>query len=136
MPLFSAESVRKLSQAHPDLQRLFYEVIKTMDCTVIEGHRDQAEQDADFAAGNSKLKWPSGKHNAFPSNAVDVMPYPIDYKNIQRVYYFAGYVLGTAQKLKDEGKITHSIRWGGNWSGSPEIKPEKFFDGAHFEVIL
>ena len=40
------------------------------------------------------------------------------------------------KKLKDEGKITHSIRWGGNWSGSPEIKPEKFFDGAHIEVIL
>src|ERR1700692_337198 len=71
MPMFSQGSFSKLCTCHIDLQTLFYEVIKHFDCIVIEGNRGQSEQDAAFESGYTKLRYPNGKHNAIPSNAVD-----------------------------------------------------------------
>ena len=45
MPEFSQKSLNKLNQCHPDLQRLFLEVIKEHDCTIIEGYRTKEDQD-------------------------------------------------------------------------------------------
>lgn len=134
MPSFCKQSLMKLAGCHPELQVLFHEVIRWVDCSVLEGYRDQQQQDADFAAGKSKLKWPLGQHNQNPSLAVDVMPYPIDYSNINRIYHFAGFVSAIAIMLKKQGKMDWDVRWGGDWSGDLEFKPEKFFDGAHFEL--
>jgi len=135
MPKFSQESFSKLSTCHADLQALFYEVIKNFDCMILEGYRNQADQDLAFKEGRSKLTWPNGKHNRQPSMAVDVTPYPVDFSNIKRLYWFAGYVMGIAQKLKDEGKMTHSVRHGGDWSGDKENLTESFCDMQHFELI-
>ena len=55
MPKFSQESFSKLSTCHPDLQALFYEVIKYFDCTIIEGYRNQAEQEQAFKDGELKI---------------------------------------------------------------------------------
>ncbi len=44
--------------------------------------------------------------------------------------------MGIAQKLKDEGKITHSIRWGGDWNMNTMIKDESFRDTGHFELVI
>lgn len=118
------------------MQVLFFEVIKSFDCTILEGYRNQEDQEAAFAAGNSKLHYPHGKHNNQPSLAVDAAPYPLDWKNISRFYWFAGYVMGIAQRLKDEGKITHAIRYGGDWDSDKEIDEDKFKDLVHFELII
>lgn len=135
MPKFSQASFSKLATCHPDLQALFYEVIKYFDCSILEGYRNQEDQDKAFAAGNSQLKWPHGKHNHQPSMAVDVAPYPIDWKNDKRMYWFAGYVMGIAQKLKDEGKMTHAVRFGGDWNSDKNIDNERFKDLVHFELV-
>jgi len=135
VPKFSQASFSKLSTCHPDLQTLFYEVIKNFDCTIIEGYRNEADQQKAFESGNSKIRYPHGKHNRQPSHAVDVSPYPIDWKNERRFYWFAGYVLGIAQKLKDDGKITHAIRYGGDWNGDKNIVNETFKDLVHYELI-
>lgn len=66
--------------------------------------------------------------------AVDVAPYPLDWKNNKRMYWFAGYVLGIAQKLKDEGKMSYSVRFGGDWDSDKDIDEEKFQDLVHFEL--
>lgn len=137
MPKFSQESFSKLSTCHADLQALFYEVIKSVDCTIIEGYRNQADQEKAFASGHTKLHWPDGKHNNQPSLAVDVIAYPVNFDDVHKAFWFAGYVLGIAQKLKDEGKITHSIRWGGTWDGIGEFnKPDMLDDLVHFELIV
>lgn len=136
MPKFSQDSFSKLSTCHIDLQTLFYEVVKTFDCQILDGHRNQVDQEQDFIAGHTKLHFPYGKHNTLPSNAVDVSPFPVDWKNTKRFYWFAGYVIGIAQKLKDEGKINHSISWGGNWDGNIELNEQSFNDLVHFEIIL
>ncbi len=137
MPRFSPESFSKLSTCHADLQVLFYEVVRIRDCTILEGYRNQVDQETAFNSGHSKLHYPYGKHNNQPSLAVDCCPYPIDFNNEKLAIWFAGLVMGIASKLKDEGKMTHAIRWGGDWAcdgmlnGSGQLN-----DLNHFELIV
>jgi len=135
MPAFSQLSFSRLSTCHPDLQALFYEVIKYFDCSILEGYRNQEDQEKAFKSGTTKLHWPNGKHNHQPSMAVDASPYPLDWRNINGFYWFAGYVMAFAQKLKDDGKITHAVRWGGDWDCDKDITDECFKDLVHFELI-
>lgn len=136
MPKFSQQSLDKLATCHPDLKTLFNQVIQEFDCIVLEGHRDQAAQEAAFNAGNSKLHWPDGKHNATPSLAIDVAPYHLDWNNIMRFYWFAGYVIGVARMLFNEGKITHLITFGGDWNHDFNITDEKgLSDLVHFQLL-
>ena len=135
MPKFSNNSFSKLATCHMDLQVLFYEVIKSFDCQILEGYRSQEGQERAFETGHTQLHWPDGKHNKQPSMAVDVAPYPVDWKNTKRFYWFAGYVMGIAQKLKDEGKITHVVRFGGDWDRDTDIDDQKFMDIVHFELL-
>lgn len=137
MPKFSQASFSKLATCHQDLQTLFYEVIKNYDCTILQGYRNQVDQEKAFAEGNTKLHYPNGKHNHNPSMAVDVTPYPVDFNNSKLAIWFGGYVCGIAQKLKDEGKMTHSIRWGGAWNGLGDLDTaHQLNDADHFELII
>lgn len=150
MPSFGRTSVARLSTCHPLLQRLFQRVVLDYDCTVLEGHRGQQAQDRAFAEGNSKLKWPNGNHNAYPSLAVDVAPYDAALKgvnwktrvvdvngkvdkeglaNLMRFYHFAGVVKGMAVLLGIQ------IRWGGDWDGDNYFNDQTFNDLVHFEVV-
>ena len=128
MPRFGSRSRKNLETCDEDLQALFSEVIKYFDCTVIQGHRGKEEQNKYFDEGKSKVKYPNGRHNASPSNAVDVVPYPIDWKDTDRMYYFAGFVKGIAFKLGIP------IRWGGDWNDNTEVKDTNFKDLPHFEL--
>lgn len=111
------------------LQRLFLEIVKTDDCTVIEGHRTKERQDELCRQGKSQKTWPSGKHCSMPSAAVDVMPCPIDWHDRARIEAFAGKVLAKAAELGIK------IRWGGDWNQNGKSSDEKFFDGPHFELM-
>ena len=113
MPKFSQSSFSKLCTCHHDLQVLFYEVIKWYDCEILAGHRTEEEQTIEFDRGNTRFEWPNSKHNYQPAMAVDVAPVPVRWKSEKRFYVFAGYVMGIAQRLKEEGKMTHSVRFGG-----------------------
>lgn len=135
MPKFSITSRLQLETCHKDLQTLFNEVIKTFDCIILEGFRDEKAQEEAFKAGNTQLHWPNGNHNTLPSYAVDVSPYPVQWNNVSRFYWFAGYVMGIAQKLYDEGKITHLIRYGGDWDKDKDITDNNFNDLVHFELV-
>lgn len=130
MPKFSARSRQNLSECHPDLQRLFNEVIKHYDCTVTDGHRGKEEQNKAYSKGWSKLKFPKSKHNKKPSLAADVVPYPINYKDKARLYHFGGYVLAVADQLGIK------VRWGGNWDSDSELHDQSFFDLPHWELRL
>jgi len=118
------------------LQTLFFEVINHFDCTIIEGFRDEADQNKAYASGKSRLKWPYGKHNQSPSMAVDVAPFPVDWDNEQRFLVFAGFVLGTANSLKAQCKMSHYVRWGGAWNGLDKLNtPGMLNDFVHFELM-
>ena len=128
MPKFGKKSMSKLETCHEDLQQVFYQVIKHFDCSVLEGHRGEELQNKYFNEGKSKVKFPKGKHNANPSNAVDVGPWPIDWDDTDRMYYFAGFVKGIAAMLDIP------LRWGGDWNDNTEVKDTGFKDLPHFEL--
>lgn len=128
MPSFSKQSAAALATTDFALQRLFNEVIKTFDCTIICGARSEADQNKAFLEGKSKQRWPTSKHNTFPSRAVDVAPAPIDWNDLERFVFFAGYVKCTADRLGIR------IRWGGDWNSDTRTKDEKFRDYPHFEL--
>ena len=128
MPRFSTRSKSRLNTCDEKLVKLFEEVVKGFDCTIIEGHRGQKKQDEAYNKGNSKVKFPNGKHNKSPSLAVDVAPYPIDWRDRDRFEFFAGYVLGIASQMGIK------IRWGGDWDMDTKTKDNKFDDLVHFEI--
>ena len=129
MPAFSVKSLEKLNSCHIDLQRLFLEVVKTYDCSVICGYRDKKTQNQAFKDGTSKLKYPESKHNKKPSIAVDVIPYPVSWKNYRRFYHFAGYVTATAERLSIK------IRSGVDWDSDFDLDDQLFIDAPHYELI-
>ena len=129
MRTYSALSESRLSTCHPNLQRLFRKVLEGYDHTIVCGHRGREEQDEAFRAGFSKKKWPEGKHNASPSLAVDVAPYPIDWEDSARFYHFAGYVKRVAEELGIK------IRFGGDWNDDLHFRNERFMDLVHFEIV-
>jgi hypothetical protein len=129
MPKFGKRSRKALKSCDNRLQLIFNEVIKTVDCSVLEGHRDQARQDKFYEEGKSKVKYPDGRHNRLPSRAVDCVPYPIDWNDRERFTLFAGYVLGVADQLGIY------IRWGGDWDKDWYVHDNKFDDFPHFELL-
>ena len=128
MAKFGSRSKKNLSSCHSDLQKVFNEVIKKVDCSVLCGHRGEEDQNKAFDEGRSKVKYPNGRHNADPSYAVDVTPYPVDWKDRERQTLFAGYVIGVAQGMGID------LRWGGDWDQDFQVSDNKFDDFPHFEI--
>lgn len=129
MPSFGSSSSTRLATCHPKLQELFNEVIKNYDCSILQGERTKEEQDEYFRTGRSKVQYPNSKHNSSPSNAVDVVPFPIDWNDWNRFYHFAGYVKGVADGLGIK------IRSGIDWDGDNDFNDNSFNDAPHFELL-
>lgn len=128
MPAFSKLSAERLATCDPRLQLVLNEVIQHFDCSVIFGHRTKPEQDQAVAEGRSKTPWPTSKHNAVPSLAVDVVPHPIEWSDRERHHYFAGWVMAIAASKGIK------LRWGGDWNGDTQVRDNVFDDLVHFEI--
>ena len=129
MPRFGKKSKERLATCDERLQKVFNEVINYVDCSVVEGHRDERKQNQYLSEGKSKDQYPFGRHNTKPSRAVDVAPYPIDWNDRERFHLFAGFVLGIAYSMDI------SLRWGGDWNQNFEVDDNKFDDFPHFELL-
>lgn len=130
MPRYSNRSKERLATCHEDLQRLFNEVIKYYDCSILCGHRSREDQEKAYNEGSSKVVWPNSKHNSTPSLAVDVAPYPIEWYELNRFYMFVGIVRGMAAMMGI------NIRCGADWDGDMDVKDQNFHDLPHFELII
>lgn len=129
MPRFSRASIEALRTCDMRLQLVLNAAIKHIDFAILEGHRGKAEQDEAYRTGKSKVRFPLGKHNKFPSLAVDIAPYPIDWADTERFVYFAGFIMGVASQLGVR------LRYGGDWDGDTQMKDERFRDYGHFELV-
>ena len=132
MPKFSDKSKEKLYEVHPDLQTLFFEVVREFDCTIVSGLRTEDEQQELYAKGRTTdgeiVTYLDGivkksKHQL--GLAVDVVPYPSLYKDVEIMKQLGMYVLDVASDLYKWGLIDSSITWGGEW---------KWKDYPHFEI--
>ena len=137
MPKFGKRSKERLNGVDSRLINVLNEVVKYFDITVIEGLRSEKRQNELLAKGKSKTKF--SKH--IQGKAVDIAPYPIDWKARDDFHYLGGFVLGIAAKMGV------NVRWGGDWS-SPSLdkdvmrgaeqrttKDNGFDDLVHFELI-
>lgn len=130
MPSFSATSLQKLGTCHSQIQMVFNKVIRGFNCVILEGYRDEERQNFLNDTGKSQLRYPISKHNKVPSLAVDAMPYPVDWSDRERITLFAGYVLGSADRMGI------SICWGGDWDHDRQVKDNNFDDLVHFELNM
>ena len=112
-----------------DLQYIATRAIQIIDFSVLWGYRNEQEQNEAYEKGRSKLRFPYSKHNTYPSQAIDLAPYPIDWKNIKRFIYLGGVMLGIAKEKHLR------IRWGGDWNSNGILSDENFKDYGHFELI-
>jgi hypothetical protein len=125
---FSPRSKDILYSCHYDLQAVFFQVVRQFDCTVMSGYRGRDMQNALYPK-HSKVRWPNSKHNRQPSEAVDVAPCPVDWEDLNRFRFFAGYVLGVANTMGIE------LRWGGDWDQDTQVEDNVFNDLCHFEIV-
>lgn len=128
MAKFGQKSLDKLRTCDHRLIEIMNELVKIMDVTILEGHRDEATQNKAFTEGKSKLKYPNGKHNSIPSRAVDVVPFPVDFNDTKKIHLMAGLVLGIASQKGIK------LRWGGDWDSDMDLKDNEFNDLVHFEL--
>ncbi len=133
MPRFGRRSNINLDTCHHDLQRLFREVVKTYDCSVLWGHRTKEQQDEMYLSipPVTKVQYPDSKHNSIPSMAIDVAPWlngNITFEPRQ-CYHFAGYVKATADRMGIQ------IRGGADWDNDNDINDQTFNDIIHFELV-
>jgi len=130
MPRFGKRSRRRLKGVDDNLVRVLDKVVKYFDITIIEGLRSKERQEQLLSEGKTKLKF--GKH--CEGKAVDIAPYPIDWRARDDFHYLGGFVLGMAASMGI------NIRWGGDWNGSSldeearTTKDNKFDDLVHFEL--
>lgn len=136
MPTFSKQSKDKLNTCDKKLVKVFTKVIERFDCTIICGHRTQGEQLQLFKQGRTLVdgKWIKtgktvtnldgykkvGRHNSYPSEAVDVVPYPIDWNDLDRFKELSKVIKEVA--LEEGVELT----WGGDW--------DSFKDFPHWEL--
>ena len=140
MNKWGKKSLRHYQTLDDDLKLLADEVLKVHDCSVLQGYRDKETQDRYFLNGTSSVRYPFSKHNRMPSMAIDLAPYipGEDPYDMERVLFFAGIVLGIANKLYAEGAMAHKVKWGGTWRYSLDapfaFDEDRFFDGVHFQL--
>lgn len=127
---YSKRSSDRLTTCHPLLQELFKEVIKHVDCTIIEGSRRLDKQKEYFDTGRSKTM--DSKHLIQEdgySHAVDVLPCKIKWDFSPKNYMFVGFVRGIAASLGIQ------IRVGADWDGDFNTTDQTFHDIPHFELL-
>ena len=119
MPL-SKTSKQKLNTCHSDLIKLIEAVAETEKCAVICGFRGRHEQEKAYMAGKSKAKWGQSKHNLKPSQAVDVVPLPLNWEDIPAFEKLGEKIMAKAKELGIK------VKWGKYFKG--------LVDYPHFEL--
>jgi len=120
MPKLSAASQARLDGAHPLLRKLFAKVGEQTNIAVLDSQRGRAAQERAFALGHSRAHFGQSAHNWAPAVALDVVPYPIDWNNLQRFRNLAAIVKAEAKQMGIP------IAWGGDW--------KKLLDMPHYEL--
>lgn len=136
MPHFGIDSKTRLYTIDDELQAVLNRSILHFNFKIIWGYRGEVAQTEAYLTGRSTKQWPDSKHNRnrlgevrAPSMAVDIAPWPIDWMDVERFYYLAGWV------MCDAAALGIALRWGGDWDRDTEVQDQSFFDLGHFELV-
>ncbi len=141
MPVFGRRSRTQRDTCRSEIIETLDIVVIEYDIKVLEGVRSWDRQEHLFEEGRTKKGPGESKHNPpklpdgtedkdWKSDAVDVVPYPIDWNDARRFIYMAGMIIGVGRTLG------HNFRWGGNWDQDQIIiDDQKFNDLVHFEYM-
>jgi len=111
-------SLQSLSGVHPDMVAVVKRAIEIteVDFTVIEGIRNINRQRELLKAGKSTTL--NSRH--ITGHAVDMVPWPVDWNDLERFETMAVAMKTAAEELEIP------IVWGGDW--------KSFYDAPHFEL--
>ena len=111
-------SLQNLSGVHPDMQAVVKKAIEIteVDFTVIEGIRHIDRQRQLLKEGKSTTL--NSRH--ITGHAVDMVPWPVDWEDLDRFETIAEAMKDAAEELDI------SIVWGGDW--------KSFYDAPHVEL--
>jgi len=111
-------SLQNLSGVNPDMVAVVKRAIEIteVDFTVIEGIRHINRQRELLKAGKSTTL--NSRH--ITGHAVDMVPYPVDWEDLERFELMAEAMKEAAEELEIP------IVWGGDW--------KNFYDAPHFEL--
>lgn len=139
---FGKRSLEVRSELHPYLRLIVDHLITMVDVSLVSGLRDASEQRELYSRGASKLCWPTSRHNRTIdahlshmefelSDAVDIIPYPSGYTDVEQMVYIIGLARGIARSHGIE------IRCGLDWNGDGKLnnKAGDFFDVCHIELV-
>lgn len=147
-------SLANLATCHEDLRLIVNEAIKVsqVDFTIIEGARSKERQQHLFNTGKSKVNplnytqkelITKGMHvtNQYRefSDAFDFIAYVPNKPKLAfdavHLLYLIGVFTSVAERLHQEGRISHHLRSGANWDMDGELKYDQtFFDAPHVEL--
>lgn len=132
MPSFGGTSRIQLDTCCPEIIETLEIVVIEYDIKVLEGVRSWARQAQLLEEGRTTKGPGESKHNPpmlrggedpdWKSNAVDVVPYPIDWNDSRRFIYMAGLIIGVGRARG------YDFRWGGNWDEDQIIIDDQNFD--------
>jgi peptidoglycan LD-endopeptidase CwlK len=111
-------SRQNLSGVHPDMVAVVEKALELseVDFTVIEGVRNIERQKQLLADGKSTTL----KSRHLTGHAVDMVPWPVDWEDLERFEAMAKAMKAAAKELEVP------IIWGGDW--------KTFYDAPHFEL--
>lgn len=148
---FGSKSKLQYMTLHKELQLILDEAIKFYDFSILQGLRTTEEQIKLYSEGKSKLDGVTklSKHQGrkddqdnIVSFAVDLMPYKKGtnafsgkVKDKNRFYFLMGAIRAISEKLLQEEKISHRIRFGLDWDNDDRFDDQSFDDLPHLELI-
>lgn len=150
---YSQKSIGIIRTCARPIQVIMADLIQVRDVTALEGHRPNQRQAELLALGRTTLGPGRSKHNSYPSEAIDLGPYPIHWISrddfIRRVhqgctdqeqrelinflaqwYELAGIIQGIAYKHGIK------IRQGIDWDGDHDFLDQNFDDLPHLIELV
>lgn len=105
--------------------------ISEVDFTVMEGVRTLERQRELYAQGRTapgKIVTWTMKSRHIEGKAVDLVPYPLDWNDIEKFNKIKDAMFQAARELDV------NLRWGADWDGDGKYREKGEYDSPHFEI--
>lgn len=105
--------------------------ISEVDFTVMEGVRTLERQRELYAQGRTapgKIVTWTMKSRHIEGKAVDLVPYPLDWNDLDKFNKIKDAMFQAARELDV------NLRWGADWDGDGNYREKGEYDSPHFEI--